>query len=81
MYKSELAALGRKITFKLVPKPDENDDTENTEVKQWQSQQSQTEANTETNVKAVNVHASDSPQGHKPLMVAEPQFRYRAIGI
>ena len=73
MLKSELAALDRKITAELAPKHDENDGTEN---KQEQSQQPQTEVKTETAVKTVNVHTTDTPQGHKPSMVAEPQSRY-----
>ena len=52
---------------------DENDGTEN---KQEQSQKSQTEIKVETTVNTVNVHTTDPPQGHKPLMVAEPQPRY-----
>ena len=85
MHKSELAALDRKITAELAPthevlddrmvvKHDENDGTEN---KQEQSTQPQTEVNTETRVNTVNVHTTDHPQGHKPLMVAEPQPRYQ----
>ena len=69
MLKSELAALDRKITADLAPKHDENDGTEN---RQAQSQQPQSEVMAETTVNAVNVHTTDSPQGHKPLMVAEP---------
>ena len=75
-----LAALDRKITAELAPthevpddrmgvKHDENDGTEN---KQEQSQQPQTEVEAETTVKTVNV----TPQGYKPLMIAEPQPRY-----
>ena len=80
MLKSELAALDRKITAELaltheVPDDhngvnhDENDGTEN---KQEQSQQYQPEVKAETTVNAVNVHTTDSPQGHKSSMVAEP---------
>ena len=71
--KSELAALDRKITAELAPKHDDNDGTE---VKQEQSQQPQTEVKAETTVNTVNVHTTDTPQGHKPSMVAEPQPRY-----
>ncbi|MDE6008737.1 MAG: hypothetical protein K2G90_05970 [Muribaculaceae bacterium] len=71
--KSELAPLDRKITAELAPKHDDNDGTE---VKQEQSTQPQTEVNTETTVNTVNVHSTDTPQGHKPSMVAEPQPRY-----
>ena len=46
------------------------------EVKQVQSQQPQTEEKTETTINAVNVHTTDTPQVHKPSMVAEPQPRY-----
>ena len=63
--KSELAALDRKITAELAPKHDENDGTD---VKQEQTQPSQT----------VNVHTTDHPQGHKPSMVAEPVVPYRS---
>ena len=80
MHKSELAALDRKITAELastyeVPDDrmgvnhDENDGTEN---KQEQSQQPQTEVNSTSAVNTVNVHTTDTPQGHKPSMVAEP---------
>ena len=72
-HKSELVALDRKITTELAPKHDENDGTE---VKQEQTQQSQTEVKAETTVNTVNVHTADHPQGHKPSMVAEPQPRY-----
>ena len=71
--KSELAALDRKITAELAPKHDANDGIEN---KQGQSQQAQPEVKAETTVKTVNVHTPDTPQGHKPSMVAEPQPRY-----
>ncbi len=71
--KSELAALDRKITAELAPKHDENDGTE---VKQEQSTQPQTEVKAETSVKTVNVHTTDTPQGHKPSMVAEPFTEY-----
>ena len=73
MLKSELAALDRKITAELTPKHDENDGTEN---KQEQSTQPQTEVKAETTVKTVTVHTTDSPQGHKPSMVAEPRPLY-----
>ncbi|MDE7440868.1 MAG: hypothetical protein K2M69_01715 [Muribaculaceae bacterium] len=71
--KSELAALDRKITAEQAPKHDENDGTEN---KQEQSPQPQTEVKAETAVNTVKVHSTDTPQGHKPSMVAEPQPRY-----
>ena len=71
--KSELAALDRKITAELAPKHDENDGTE---VKQEQSTQPQIEDKAETSVKTVNVHTTDTPQGHKPSMVAEPFTEY-----
>ncbi|MDE6809326.1 MAG: hypothetical protein K2J42_04475, partial [Muribaculaceae bacterium] len=71
--KSELAALDRKITAELAPKNDENDGTEN---RQEQAQQPQTDVKTETTVNTVKVHSTDTPQGHKPSMVAEPQPRY-----
>ena len=73
MHKSELAALDRKITSELAPKHDENDPTE---VKQEQSPQPQTEVKAETTANTVNVHTTDSPQGHKPSMVAEPKSSY-----
>ena len=84
MHKSELAALDRKITAELAPthevlddrmgvKHDENDGIEN---KYEQSQQSQPDVKAETTVNTVNVHTTDSPQGHKPSMVAEPQPLY-----
>ena len=80
----ELAALDRKITAELAPthevlddrmgvKHDENDGIEN---KHEQSQQSQPDVKAETTVNTVNVHTTDTPQGHKPSMVAEPQPRY-----
>ena len=71
--KSELAALDRKITAELAPKHDENDGTEN---KQEQSPQPQPEVKAETTVNTVNIHRTDTPQEHKPSMVAEPQPRY-----
>ena len=71
--KSELAALDRKITAELAPKHDENDGTEN---KQEQSTQPQTEVKAEMTVNTVNVHTTDTPQGHKPSMVAEPKSSY-----
>ena len=84
MHKSELAALDRKITAELAPThnvPDDqngvnHDENDGTEVKQWQSQQPQPDVKTETTVNTVNVHTTDTPQGHKPSMVAEPQPRY-----
>ena len=71
-FKSELAALDRKITAELAPKHDENDGTE---VKQEQYQHT-SEVKAETTVNTVNVHSTDTPQGHKPSMVAEQQPRY-----
>ena len=68
-----LAALDRKISAELAPKHDENDGTE---VKQEPSTQPQTDVKAETTVKTVNVHTTDSPQGRKSSMVAEPQPRY-----
>ena len=84
MHKSELAALDRKITAGLAPThevPDDrkgvnHDENDGTEVKQEQSPQPQPEVKAETTVKTVNVHTTDTPQGHKPSMVAEPQPRY-----
>lgn len=73
MLKSELAALDRKITAELAPKYDENDGTE---VNQEQSSQPQTEVKGETALNTVNVHTTDTPQGHKPSMVAEAKVRY-----
>ena len=55
---------------------DENDGTEN---KQEQSQQYQPEVKADTTVKTVNVHTIDTPLGHKPSMVAEPQLRYSML--
>ena len=71
--KSEHSALDRKIATELAPKHDENDGTEN---KQEQSQQSQTDVKTETTVNTVNVPTTDTPEGRKPSMVAEPQSHY-----
>ena len=71
MHKSELAALDRKITADLAPKHDDNDGTE---VKQEQSQQPKVK--TETTVNTVNIHTTDTPQGHKPSMVAEQHPSY-----
>ena len=84
MLKPELAALDRKITAELAPThemPDDqkgvnHDENDGTEVKQEQSPQPQPEVKTEMTVNAVNVHTTDSPQGHKPSMVAEPQPLY-----
>ena len=73
MHNPELAALDRKITAELAPRYDENDGTEN---KQEQSQQYQSEVKAETTVATVNVHTTDTPQGHRPSMVAEPRPRY-----
>ena len=73
MHNPELAALDRKITAELAPRYDENDGTEN---KQEQSQQYQSEVKAETTVTTVNVHTTDTPQGHRPSMVAEPRPRY-----
>ena len=84
MHKSELAALDRKITAELIPTyevPDDrmgvnHDENNGTENKQEQSQQPYTKVNAETTVKTVNVHTTDTPQGHKPSMVAEPSLSY-----
>ena len=73
MHHPELAALDRKIPAELAPRYDENDGTEN---KQEQSQQYQSEVKAETTVTTVNVHTTDTPQGHRPSMVAEPRPRY-----
>ncbi|MDE6089775.1 MAG: hypothetical protein K2G41_03645 [Duncaniella sp.] len=54
-------------------KHDENDGIEN---KQEQSQQSQPDVKAETTVNTINFHTTDSPQGHKPSMMAEPQPHY-----
>ena len=82
--KSELAALDRKITAELAPThevPDDHkgvnhDENDGTENKQEQSQQPQLDVKAETAVNTVKVHSTDTPQGHKPSMVAEPQPRY-----
>ncbi len=71
--KSELVALYRKITAELAPKHDDNDGTEN---KQEQARQPQPDVKTGMTVMTVKVHTTDTPQGHKPSMVAEPQPRY-----
>ncbi len=71
--KSELAALDRKITAELAPKHDENDGTE---VKQEQSQQPQSGVKPETTSNTVVVQPTNTEQGHKPSMVAEPLPRY-----
>ena len=84
MHNPELAALDRKITAELAPThemPDDqkgvnHDENDGTENKQEQSQQPQTEVKAETAVKTVNIHSTDTPQGYKPSMVAEPQPRY-----
>ena len=84
MLKSEVAALDRKITTELAPTHEVPDDrmgvnhneNDGTEVKQKQSQQPQTEVKAETTVKTVNVHTTDTPQGHKPSMVAKAKVRY-----
>ena len=73
--KSELAALDRKITAELAPKHDENDGTE---VKQEEPQQPQYEVKPETTVNTVNVHPTDTSQGNKASMVAEPIIQYRS---
>ncbi|MBD5239489.1 MAG: DNA methylase [Bacteroidales bacterium] len=73
--KSELAALDRKITAELAPKHDENDGTEN---RQEQSQQPQPSVKADTTVNTVNIHTTDTPQEHKPSMVAEPVAPYRS---
>lgn len=72
--KSDLAALDRKITAELAPKHDENDGTEN---KQEQSQQSQSAVKSETTSNSVVVQPTNTEQGHKPSMVAEPQNVYK----
>ena len=69
-----LAALDRKISAELAPKHDE---TDGTEVKQGPSQRPQPEIKAEKTVKNVNVHATDTPQGHNPSMDAESQPRYQ----
>jgi len=71
--KSELAALDRKITAELAPKQEEKDGTE---VKQEQSHSPQTEVKSETTSNTVVVQPTNTEQGHKPSMVAEPQPRY-----
>ena len=73
--KSELAALDRKITAELAPKHDENDGTE---VKQEEPQQPQYGVKPETTVNTVNVHPTDTSQGNKASMVAEPIIQYRS---
>ena len=73
--KSELAALDRKITAELAPKHDENDGTE---VKQQEPQQPQYEIKPETTVNTVNVPPTDTSQGNKASMVAEPIIQYRS---
>ena len=80
----QLATLDRKITAELAPThevPDDrkgvnHDENDGTEVKHEQSTQPQPEVKTETTVNTVNVNSTDTPQGHKPSMVAEPQPRY-----
>ena len=47
-------------------------DNDGTEIKQGQSQQAQPEVKAEPTVNTVNVHTTDTPQGHNPSMVAEP---------
>ncbi len=74
--KSELAALDRKITAELAPKHDENDGTEN---KQEQSQQPQTAVKPETPSNTVVVQPTNTEQGHKPSMVAEPTEHYHSV--
>lgn len=64
---SELAVLNRKIMAELAPKHEESV----TENKQEQSQQPETEVKVETTVKTVNVHTTDTPQGHKPSIVVD----------
>ena len=71
--KSELAALDRKITSELAPKQDEKDGTE---VKQEQSQQPQSEVKSEKTSNTVVVQSTNTDQGHKPSMVAEPHVYY-----
>ncbi len=71
--KSELAALDRKITAELAPKHDENDGTEN---KQELSQSPQTGVKSETPSNTVVVQSTNTEQGHKSSMVAEPMPRY-----
>ena len=53
-----------------------HDENNGTEVKQEQSLQLPPDVKVETVVNTVNVHTTDTPQGHKPSMVAEPQPRY-----
>ncbi len=71
--KSELAALDRKITAELAPKQDKKDGTE---VKQEQSQQPKSAVKSETTSNTVVVQPTNTEQGPKPSMVAEPIPRY-----
>ncbi|WP_302121110.1 hypothetical protein, partial [Bacteroides caecimuris] len=71
--KSELAALDRKIAAELAPKHDDNDGEEN---KQEQSQSPQTGVKPETTSNTVVVQPTDTEQGHKSSMVAEPPVYY-----
>ena len=73
--KSELAALDRKIAAELAPKHDEKDGTEN---KQDQSHQPQSEVKPETTSNTVVVQPTNTEQGHKPSMVAEPAVSYKS---
>ncbi len=57
----------------LAPKHDENDGTEN---KQEQSQQPQSAVKSETTTNTVVVQPTNTEQGHKPSMVADPMPRY-----
>ncbi len=62
-----------KIAAELAPKQDEKDGTEN---KQEQSQSSQTAVKPETTSNSVVVQPTNTEQGHKPSMVAEPVVNY-----
>ncbi len=73
--KSELAALDRKITDELATKQDEKDGTEN---KQEQSQSPQSAVKSETTSTTVVVQPTNTEQGHKPSMVAEPAVAYKS---
>ena len=80
MYKSEFAALDRKITAELAPThemPDDrmgvnHDENDGTEVKQEKSQHTSESKN-------ANIKPTQNTQNQKPSMVAEPMIRYREV--
>lgn len=57
------------------------DEKDGTEVKQEHTQQPQTAVKPETTSNTVVVQPTNTEQGHKPSMVAEPQYNYNKTDV